>query len=107
MLADRALTTRRSASLVVDGEVERGHLDMRHGRHPRLANPSGLQVATWMKLRCTGGSSTRKVSAPIRRSISKLLVLTNWPVLTGPRADGLVGCDEPLERDARLANDEL
>jgi len=30
-----------------------------------------------------------------------------WPVLTGPRADGLVGCDEPLERDARLANDEL
>lgn len=34
------------------------------------------------------------------------LVMT-WPVLTGPRADGQQGCAEPLERDAKLATDEL
>ena len=34
------------------------------------------------------------------------LVIT-WPVLTGPREDGLFGCDEPQGRDAKHTADEI
>ncbi|MFT0850463.1 NnrS family protein [Achromobacter sp. F4_2707] len=34
-------------------------------------------------------------------------LLVTWPVLTGPRSDGLVGCQEPMQRDAGHTADKI
>ena len=47
------------------------------------------------------------VSGVLWASCFAVYLLMTWPVLTGPREDGLVGCDEPLGRDAKHTADEI
>ncbi|NYT22921.1 NnrS family protein [Alcaligenaceae bacterium] len=92
--------------------VGRIHSGLWLDRRPWLPVTAALLVlATLLRAAAGAGPAAQwalaliAVSGALWAACFAIYLAVAWPVLTGPRADGLAGCDEPMDRDAGHAGD--